>query len=83
MEFLDVGPHFFGTEGAVESDSDRLGVADRVPEGFDRLPRQRAARQVGDRARDHQRQSDLQAILHLLDGQERGLGVERVEDGFY
>ena len=83
VEFLDVGPHFFGTEGAVKSDGDRLGVADRVPKGFDRLPRQRAARQVGDRARDHQRQSDLQAILHLLDGQERGLGVERVEDGFH
>jgi hypothetical protein len=28
VEFLDVGPHFFGTEGAVESDGDRLGVAD-------------------------------------------------------
>lgn len=83
MELLDISPHFFGTEGAVETDGDGFGMADGVPEGFDRLPGQRAAGEVGDGAGDHQRQTDLQPILHLLDGQECGLGIERVEDGFH
>ena len=55
-EFLDVGPHLLGTEGAVEPDGQRLGVTDRVPERGRCLPGQRAAGAIGDRARDHQRQ---------------------------
>ena len=54
---------------------------DRGPECVDRLARQRAAAAIGDRDRDHHRQPDALRLESLLDGHERGLGVQRVEDG--
>ena len=42
-EFLDVGAHLGGTEGAVDADGQWLGVADGVPEGLDRLAGEGAA----------------------------------------
>jgi len=60
-------------------------VTQRVPEGLDRLARQDAARGVGDRAGDHDRQArqalGLALGQDLVDREHRGLGVQRVEDG--
>ena len=51
-----------------------------VQNGVDRLAGQRAAAAIGDRDRDHQRQPDALLLEDLLDGDDAGLGVERVED---
>src|SRR3546814_18599503 len=59
----------------------RLGMAQAVPEGFGGLARQRAARQVGDGARDHQRQLVADLVEQLVDAEHRGLGVQGVENG--
>ena len=56
--------------------------ADRDPERLDRLSRQRAAAVVGDRHRDHDRQSRAAALEHLLARDDGGFRVQRVEDGF-
>ena len=57
-----------------------LRVANRDVEGVERLARQRAAAPVGDRHRDHQRQPDALLLEHVLDRDDRRLGVQRVED---
>ena len=81
MELLDVGTHLLRPERAVEPDGDGPRVPHRVPERLDRLARERAAGEVGDRAGDHQRQPHAAFREDLLDGEERGLRVQRVEDG--
>ncbi len=58
-----------------------LGVRHRNPERRRRLARQRAAGAVGDGAGDHHRQTNAALVEQALDGEDRGLGVERVEDG--
>ena len=55
-------------------------MADRVPESGRRLAGERASRTVGDRSRDHQRQADSALGEDLLAGEDRRLGVQRVED---
>ena len=72
--------HRLGAERAVEADGEGAGVAHRVPEGGRRLAGEGAAGEVGDGAGDHQRQA---AGLgeDLLAGEDRRLGVQRVEDG--
>ena len=52
----------------------------RVPERGRRLARQRAAGQVGDRARDHHRQVAAELVVGRLDAGIGRLGVQRVED---
>ncbi len=72
--------HRVGPERAVEADGEGPRMAHRVPEGGRRLPRQRPPREVGDRARDHHRQVDAPLGEDLLAGEDRRLGVQRVED---
>ncbi len=80
-EFLDVGTHLVRAERAIDADAERPGVRDGNPEGLERLRVERAARvENGDGNLDRDAASDL--LEGLLDGEERGLGVERVEDGF-
>ena len=55
-------------------------MAHRMPEGGRRLAGQRAARAVGDRAGDHDRQPHAALGEDLLASEDRRLGVERVED---
>ena len=73
-------PHRRGAERAVEPDRQRPGVAHRVPEGGRRLPGERAAGEIGDRARDHHRQPPALLREDLAGGEDRRLGVQRVED---
>ena len=49
-QFFDVRPHQRCTEGAVQADGERLGVAHRIPERFHRLAGQDAPRGIGHRA---------------------------------
>ena len=56
-------------------------MAQRVPERLRGLPGERAPGGVGDRAGDHHRQPRADGLEHVVDGEQRGLGVEGVEDG--
>ena len=58
-------------------------MAHRVPERPHRLPGQDAARGVGDRAADDDRQALTRLLHQLVQRKQRRLGVERVEDGFH
>ena len=79
-ELSDIGTHLVGAEGAVEADRQRPGVADGVPEGLGDLTGERAAGSVGDRAGDDDWPSARALLEEGLQGEDRGLGVERVED---
>jgi hypothetical protein len=57
-------------------------VVQRIPERFGGLAGQRAARSVGNRAGNHHRPAAAGVVEKLLDGEQRGLGVQRVEHGF-
>ena len=81
-DFLQMLAHGGGAERAIEADGERARMAHRMPERGRRLARQGAARAVGDRARDHDRQTATQLEERLLAGEDGGLGVERVEDRF-
>ena len=80
-DVVDMLAHLLGAERAVEPDRERLGMAHRMPEGFGRLARERAAGQVGDGAGDHDRQFDAEIVERFQDRIDRRLGVQRVEDG--
>ena len=67
---------------AVKAEGERIGVAQRVIERLGGLARQRAARGVGDRAGDHNGQLDAERVELRLHGEDRGLGVKRIEDRF-
>ena len=47
--------HKVRAEGTVQADAQWLGMADRVPAGFDSLPRKCAAGEVGDGDRNDHR----------------------------
>ena len=76
----DVGPHLLGAERAVEADRERADVPDRVPERLGHLAGQGAAGGVGDGAGDDHRPAPAALLEQRLDREDRGLGVEGVED---
>ena len=76
----DVGAHLLGAERAVETDRDRVHVPDRVPERLGHLAGQGAAGRVGDRPRHDDRPAPAVVLEHRLHREDRGLGVEGVED---
>ena len=77
----NVRAHLPRAERAIEPDRQRRGVSDRVPERFRRLAGKNPAGAVGDGARDHHRHADAARLRRFGDGADRGLGVERVENG--
>ena len=54
-----------------------------MPEGGDGLAAQNPARRVGDGAADDERQALAGVFKILVDGKQRRLGIERVENGFH
>ena len=56
-------------------------MPDRIPESFGGLAGERAARGVGDRPRDHQRQAEAPRFKGFVDREQGGLEDEGVEDG--
>ena len=78
---LQVGQQGLGAERAVEAHGQRFGVCDGGVEGFDGLSRQGAARR-GECAGDDDRQSHAAFCEEGFDGEDRCLGVQRIEDGF-
>ncbi|CAM2147897.1 hypothetical protein PT2222_10327 [Paraburkholderia tropica] len=79
-EFGDIRAHERRAERAVQAERERLRVTQRIPERLDGLTRENAARGVGDGARDHDRQVLAGVLEQLVEREQRGLGVERVED---
>ena len=79
---LNVGAQIIHPEGAVEADADGPGMGDGIPEGFRRLARQGAPRGIRDGAGDHHRKAYIVIVEILVDGVDRGLGIERIENGF-
>ncbi|MBV6410709.1 MAG: hypothetical protein GAKPKEKM_01531 [Rhodocyclaceae bacterium] len=80
-KFFDVLAQLLRAERAVEAEAQGPRMAERIPEGLRRLAGQRAAGGVGDGAGDHDRQAAADRVEMPLDGVERRLGVQRVEDG--
>ena len=76
----DVGPHLGGAERAVEADRERPGVPHGVPERLGDLAGQGASGGVGDGAGDDHRPAAAALLEQRLEREDRGLGVERVED---
>ena len=79
-ELGEIRAHVARAERAVDADAERPGVADRHVEGVDGLPRQGPAAAIGDGDGNHQRQPDAPFLEDVLDGDERRLGAEGVED---
>ena len=77
----DMRAQFLGAERAIEPERQRRGMRDRVPERFRRLAGQQTAGAIGDGAGNHHRHDDAPRFKLVGDGENRGLGVERVEDG--
>ena len=76
----DVGPHLGGAQRAVEADGQRPGVPHGVPERLGDLAGQRAPGRVGDGAGDDHRPAAAALLEQRLEREDRGLGVEGVED---
>jgi hypothetical protein len=74
-------PEVAGAESAIEPDEERLCVTHGVPERLGRLPGQRSAGGVRDRAGNHDRQLEAAGREGLPDREYRRLGIQRVEDG--
>ena len=72
--------HGVGAERAVQADRERIGMAHRMPERGRRLAGKRAAGKIGDRAGNHDRQTHTLLDENLVAGEDRRLGVQRVED---
>ena len=77
----DVRAQILGAERAVEADGDRSGMAHRIPERLGELARQQSPGFVGDGAGHHHGHVDAALFRDFGNGVERGLGVQRVEDG--
>ena len=60
----------------------QIGMLDRGQKGRQCLAGERAATEIGDRDRNHHRQPCLPPGEQVFDGEEAGLEVEGVEDGF-
>ena len=85
-KLLDVWAHLLRAEGAVDAHAQEVHVRNGNPERFDRLAGKRAAALVGDGDGHHDRNARSGGrkmfVVVLADGEERGLGVQRVENGF-
>ena len=82
-QFLDIGTHLLGPQGAIDPDNEGVRVGDRMPKGFDRLPGKRSPALIGDGHGHHDRNGQPLFLAVLVDGKKRGLRVERIEDRFH
>src|ERR1700722_15049308 len=67
---------------AIEADGKRARMAHRMPERGRRLAGKGASRSVGDGAGDHDRHVKAALGEGLEAGEDCGLGVQRIENGF-
>ena len=81
-QLLDVRAHQRRAQGAVQAHRQRLGMAHAVPKRGHGLAAQDAPRGVGHGAADDEWQPLTAGFEILVDGKQRRLGVQGVEDGF-
>ena len=81
-QLFDERPHLLRAERAVDADAQQLVVRDGVPVCLDRLARKGAPAEIGDGEGDHHRHAAAGLFEILVNGEERGLGVQRIEDRF-
>ena len=79
-DFLEVFAHGRSAQRAIEADRERPRMAHRMPERGWRLPGKGAAGTIGDRARYHHGKPPAERVEHPIAGEDRRLGVERVEN---
>ena len=79
-DFLEVFAHGRRAQRAIEADRERPRMAHRMPERGWRLPGKGAAGTIGDRARYHHGKPPAERVEHPIAGEDRRLGVERVEN---
>lgn len=75
-------PHLAGAQCAVKTNAERARVPDCDPECVEGLPRKRSAAPVRNRDRNHEGDTHAAFFEYLFDSNERGLGIQGVEDGF-
>ena len=78
---LEVGLHLCGTERAVQSHREDIGMAHRGEERVEGLSREGAPSGIGDGHREHDGQALAHALHHAFGSIDGRLGIERVEDG--
>ena len=86
-ELGEEGVHEVGAEGAVEADGEWTDVLDGVPEGLGGLRGDEGFAAAADGGGDHDGElfaagGEAVFVEDFADGDEGGLGVEGVEDGF-
>ena len=81
-ELLNVGAHQCCAECAIEAYSEWPRVAHTVPKSCDGLAAQNAAGGIRHRAADDEGQAFAGVFKKFVDGEQRGFGVERVENRF-
>ncbi|OIQ78929.1 hypothetical protein GALL_393590 [mine drainage metagenome] len=82
-QLLQIRTHERGAEGAVQAHGQGLGVAHAGPEGRHGLAGENAPGGVGHGAADDDGQALPTGLEPFVDGEQRGLGVEGVENGFH
>ena len=82
-EFLHKGTDFLETAPAITAHDQRPGVGDGVPEGFRGLPGQYPPAGIGKGHRYHQRHIKSGFFRYRLNGENGGLDVQGIEDGFH
>ncbi len=80
-DLLQIRAHQVGTQGAVDSHAEQIGVRDGVPERLRRLSGEVAPAGVDHRQRHDHGNPPAELGEGVLDAQQRRLGVERVEGG--
>ena len=81
-KFLDIGPHLFAAQSAVDANRKKTCVRYRVPKGFNGLARKRAAAVIGDRDGSHHRYPAPCFRKIFLESEKRSLRIESIEDRF-
>ncbi len=83
-QFFDQWTHLFRTERTVHSDAQQRHMGDGIPEGLDRLASHTAiAPGLNECDGCHDRHTPRARCKGLLDSEERGFRVQRVENRFH
>src|ERR1700726_4480624 len=81
-KLLNIRPHLLRAERAIDARAEQVHVRNRSPECFDGLPGKSASASVRDRSGHHDRQAHAGGLKIFVDRKKRGLGIQRIENGF-
>ncbi len=81
-QLLEERTHLLGAERAVHSDGEQRHVRDGNPKGLDGLAGKRASAAIDDGDRSDDWHAISGGLEIFLDGEEGGLGIERIENRF-